>query len=234
MQRSSIGILILCLGITQSIAQTGPARNTSGRTDFTGVWAPVFTEDWGPRLPGPERGDYDGLPVNAAAKQVADEWDADIQYRLEGQCVPHTAVYIMRSPFQFEVLQSDNILIMVSESFEQMRTVYLDGRDHHPDESPLTYMGNSVGTWDGDTLVIRTVNMEAGYIRRNGLPHSSKAVLTEHLIRHSGTYGDFLTIVQILEDPVYLNEPLVRSLSFKHVPNGRLEPYPCIKFNFDT
>ncbi|MBF8269249.1 MAG: hypothetical protein HW386_958 [Gammaproteobacteria bacterium] len=232
-QRSLAGILITFMVITHVYARTGPAHNGSGRTDFTGVWAPVFSEDWGPRLPGPERGDYVGLPVNDAARKVADAWDADIQYRLEGQCIPHTAVYIMRSPFQFEILQSDNILTMVSESFEQVRTVYLDGRDHHPEEAPLTYMGNSVGSWDGDTLVIRTVNMEEGYIRRNGLPHSSKAVLTERLIRHTGTYGDYLTLIQIVEDPVYLTEPLVRSISFKHVPDGRLEPYPCIKFDFD-
>ena len=227
-------ILVLFTGISTAPAQTGPVQNASGHTDYTGVWAPVFSEDWEPRLPGPERGDYGGLPVNDAAKNVADDWDADIQYRLEGQCLPHTAVYIMRAPFQFEVLQSDNILIMASESFEQVRTVYLDGREHHPEEAPLTHMGNSVGTWDGDTLVISTVNMEEGYIRRNGLPHSSKAVLTERLVRHAGNYGDYLTLIQIVEDPVYLNEPLVRSISFKHVPNGHLEPYPCIKFDFDT
>jgi len=231
MHRCLAAVLMCFIQSTPVLA--GPPQNTSGHTDFTGVWAPVFTEDRGPRLPGPERGDYDGMPVNDAAKKVADNWDPDIQYQLEGQCIPHTAIYMMRSPFQFEVLQSDNVMILVSESFEQVRTFYLDGRDHHPPEAPLTRMGDSVGTWDGDALVITTVNMEEGYIRRNGLPHSSKAVLTERLVRHTGSYGDYLTMTRIVEDPVYLTEPLVRSLSFKRVPNGHLEPYPCIKFDFD-
>lgn len=234
MKTRLFSILVLILAVTQLSAQTGPKQAASGHTDFTGVWAPVFTEDRGPRLPGPERGYYDGLPVNDAAKKTGDEWDADIQYTLEGQCVSHTAIYMMRAPFQFEVLQSDNLFIMVSESFEQVRTVYLDGRDPHPEEAPLTRMGNSLGTWDGDALVIRTINMEAGYIRRNGAPHSSKAILTEHLVRHSGSYGDYLTMTRIVEDPVYLTEPLVRSLTFRHVPDGQLQPYPCIKFDFDT
>ena len=228
-----LAVFLLCLACCNTTAWAAPPKHTTGHTDFSGIWAPVFTEDRVPRLPGPDRGDYRGLPVNDAARQVGDAWDADIQYQLEGQCIPHTAIYMMRAPFSFEVLQSRNLFIMVSESFEQVRTVYLDGRDPHPGGAPLSRMGNSTGHWDGDALVIKTTHMEEGYIRRNGLPHSSQAVLTERLVRHSGSYGDYLTMTRIVEDPVYLTEPLVRSLTFRYVPDGVLQPYPCIIFDFD-
>ncbi|MDC0598374.1 hypothetical protein OAP18_00825 [Gammaproteobacteria bacterium] len=217
---------------------TPPSANSSTirGDDFTGVWGPVFTEDFAHRLVGPMRGDYTGLPLNDAAKEFADNFDEASQYDYENQCKSHTTLYAFRSPFQFEIMQSNNLLSITTESFEQVRTVYLDGREHHPPTADHSRMGHSIGHWQGNMLVVSTINMEAGYLRRNFAPHSENAHLTEYIVRHTGPapYEEFLTITSVLDDPEYLTEPLVRNLSYRKIPDGTLEPYPCERIDFDA
>jgi len=70
----------------------------SAEMDFSGDWAPRFFEDQPERVPGPELGDYLGLPVNAAARMRADTWEASLLTLPEWQCRPHGADYIWRGP----------------------------------------------------------------------------------------------------------------------------------------
>jgi hypothetical protein len=65
--------------------------------------------------------------------------------------------------------------------------------------------------------------MKPARIRRNGIEHSDRAVLTEFLIRH----GDYLTLGSLLEDPVYLEEPYLHTRNFRMNPNQVIAPYPC-------
>jgi hypothetical protein len=83
------------------------------------------------------------------------------------------------------------------------RTIYMDGRPHPSDNAPHTWQGFSTGEWEGDMLKVTTTHLKEGWLRRNGLARSDKAVLIEYFIRH----GDFFTIVTDVEDPVYLTEP---------------------------
>jgi hypothetical protein len=66
--------------------------------DLSGEWAPRFHEDQPERIPGPDIGDYLGLPINAAARLHADSWDASILTLPEHQCKPHPADYSPRGP----------------------------------------------------------------------------------------------------------------------------------------
>ena len=66
-------------------------------------------------------------------------------------------------------------------------------------------------------------HLKEGYIRRNGMPRSDKATVTEHWIRH----GDFLTIVTIVNDPVYLTEPFIRTTDYQLDLHQHVPPYPC-------
>jgi glyoxylase-like metal-dependent hydrolase (beta-lactamase superfamily II) len=99
----------------------------------------------------------------------------------------------------------------------------MDGRPHPPDYAAHTWQGFSTGRWDGDVLVITTTHLKTGWIRRNGVPRSDRATVTEHLIRH----GDNLTLVTYITDPAYLTEPFVRSTDFVMDPRQQIEPYPC-------
>ena len=89
---------VLAFSIVAAIAS--PA---SAQIDFSGEWVPRFWEDQPERVPGPEFGDYLGIPINDAARLRADTWDASIQTLPEWQCRPHSADYIWRGPSNLSI-----------------------------------------------------------------------------------------------------------------------------------
>src|SRR5688572_2417675 len=106
---------------------------------------------------------------------------------------------------------------------EQRREIWMDGRPHPPDFDVHTWQGFSTGRWEGGVLVVQTSHLKAGWIRRNGLALSDRARMTERFFRH----GDLLTHTSIIEDPVYLTEPLVRTNGFRLTTLTAIDPYPC-------
>jgi hypothetical protein len=199
------------------------------QVDFSGEWAPRLWEDQPERVPGPELGDYLGLPINDAARQRAAAWDASIQTLPEWQCRPHSADYIWRGPSNLRISKevdpvSREIVAFHAEWLRSVdRPVYMDGRPHPPENALHTWAGFSTGKWEGNTLVITTTHLKEGYLRRNGLPRSDKATLSERWIRN----GDFLTVMTIIYDPVYLTEPLVRTTDYELNLAQNIPPYPC-------
>src|SRR5215510_12214021 len=92
--------LILFLGILGS-----SVRPAYAQIDFSGVWAPIFHEDQPERVPGPDVGDYAGLPINDAARLKADTWDASLLTLLEHQCKPHPSTYGFRGVGNLRIAQ---------------------------------------------------------------------------------------------------------------------------------
>jgi glyoxylase-like metal-dependent hydrolase (beta-lactamase superfamily II) len=99
----------------------------------------------------------------------------------------------------------------------------VDGRPHASKKAAHTLQVFSTGKWDGDILTVITTHLKAGWIRRNGVPRSDRATVTEFFIRH----GDQLTQVTTVNDPVYLTETFVRSTDFVIDPHFQMAPYPC-------
>lgn len=188
-----------------------------GQVDLSGAWGPQFSEDAPERGPGPDLVDYLGLPINAEARQWALSWDPDRLTLPEHQCQVHTVAYIYRGPLQLRIWeerdpQTQELIAIhnYSSTYEQNRTIWMDGRAHPPDYAPHTWMGFSTGHWDGNILTVYTTHIKQGWHRRNGLPSSDEITLTEHFIRH----GDHLTHVTVVNDPVYLEEPLIKSQDY--------------------
>jgi hypothetical protein len=182
------------------------------------------------RVPGPAMGDYLGLPINAAARLRAESWDASPLSVPEHQCKPHPSTYGFRGVGTLRIWDERDPrtqqLIKLHTHIqwqEQHREIWLDGRPHPPEYAPHTWQGFSTGRFEGDVLVVRTTHLKAGWMRRNGLPFSDRATMTDRFHRH----GDVLTHVMMVEDPVYLTEPLVKSNGFQLSPNGTIAPYPC-------
>ena len=73
-------------------------------------------------------------------------------------------------------------------------------------------------------LKVTTTHLKEGWVRRNGVPRSEKATLVEYFIRH----GDYLTLVTVVKDPVYLTEPFVRTSNWVSDPGFQLSPFSCI------
>ena len=211
---------------------SGVARGVAAQeVDFSGEWAPLYHEDGPERLPGPELGDYTGMPVNDAARLRGDSYDADrISVVPEYQCRQHGADYSMRGLANLRIVRELDPLTQRAVAFrtrigfhDMERTVYLDGRPHPPEEAAHTWQGFSTGVWEGNMLTITTTHLKENYLRRNGLPASAKRTFTEHWMRH----GEFLTVVTAINDPVFLTEPLVRSQSWYLDPGQRMGSNPC-------
>jgi hypothetical protein len=192
---------------------SGPAF---AQLDFSGQWAVRYHEDFEERSPGGELGDYTGLPLNDAARLRADSWDAGLYGLDEWQCRPHSSMYMWRSVHPFRVwkdvepITGETIALHVNFQDEIERVVYLDGRPHPPEEALHTWAGFSTGKWEGDMLTVTTTHLKEYIIRRDGVPVSDRSTMIEHWMRH----GDYLTVVQIITDPVYLTEPFIQSTDF--------------------
>ena len=200
------------------------------QVDLSGEWAPRFHEDQPERLAGPEIGDYLGLPINDAARLRGDSWDAAILELPEHQCKPHPADYGPRGPANLRIwkeVDTDSQQLIAYHTHISWqapeRTIWMDDREHPPDYAAHTWQGFSTGKWEGDMLTVTTTHLKTGWIRRNGIPRSDRATLTEHWIRH----GDYLTLVSIVTDPAYLTEPFIRTTNWVLDPRQQIAPYPC-------
>ncbi len=198
--------------------------------DPSGEWAPQFDEDFLERIPGPDIGDYLGLPINNAARLRGDSWDASLLTLPENQCRPHPSDYAWRGPANLRIwkevdLETQKLIAYHTHISWQApeRTIWMDGRPHPPADAPHTWQGFSTGKWDGDVLTITTTHLKEGWIRRNGIPRSENATITEHLFRHD----DHLTVMVIIDDPDYLTEPFVRTTDFVYDSRQQIAPYPC-------
>lgn len=206
------------------------SRPTSAQTDLTGNWQPIFHEDQVERIPGPDVGDYAGLPITDVARMRADSWDASLLTLPEHQCKPHPSTYGFRGVGLLRITQDIDDATQKITSIkthiqwqEQEREIYMDGRPHPPDYAGHTWQGFSTGRWVGDMLVVRTTHLKAGWVRRNGLPLTDRATMTDLFIRHD----NYLMHIMMVEDPVYLSEPLVKTNGFRLDPNAQMQPYPC-------
>ena len=203
----------------------------SAQVDFSGQWESLYHEDGPERLPGPELGDYLGLPINDAARLRGDSYDADrISVVQEYQCRPHGGDYSMHGLSTLRVWREMDPATQKLISFRTRtqfmgmeRTIWMDGRPHPPEHAGHTWSGFSTGRWEGNTLVVTTTHFKPNYMRRNGLSRSDKAVVTEWFRLH----GNYLSVTQMVDDPVFLTEPLVRSSNWVRDPGQRMNPAFC-------
>ena len=199
------------------------AAPAAAQSDLTGVYGARYSEDFAERIPGPALADFLGLPMNDAARQWALGWDPARYTLPEHQCQVHTVAYIYRGPLQLRIWEerdpASQELIAIKQyisTYEQERTIWMDGREHPSPNAPHTWMGFSTGEWNGPTLTVTTTHIKQGWHRRNGFPSGDRVTLREHFFRH----GDYLTHVGIVDDPDYLSEPLIKTNNFVLTTNA--------------
>jgi hypothetical protein len=199
------------------------------QVDLVGEWVARYHEDQPERIPGPDLGDYLGIPLNDAARMRADSWDASVLSLLEFQCRPHSSDYATRHSNvrvwkEVDTATQQTIAIHTHKEWQaQERTIWMDGRPHPPEYAAHTWQGFSTGKWEGNMLTITTTHLKEYFIRRNGVPRSEKATVIEHWYRH----GDYMTIATIIYDPVYLTEPFIRTSDYFNDQTHEIPPYPC-------
>ena len=110
------------------------ARPVHAQVDLSGEWSARYHEDQEHRIPGPELGDYTGLPINDAGRLKADSWDASILSLREHQAKPHPSTYSLRGPAniritpQFDPVTQETIAYELFGTFGQATRMHLAGR----------------------------------------------------------------------------------------------------------
>jgi hypothetical protein len=189
--------------------------------DLAGNWRVILQEDTQERGAGPDIGDYLGMPLNDEARRRADQWQSASQGLPERQCILYTNFYLVQGPsnIYFSAVRDEatgrvKAWLLNATVDRAAQEIWMDGRAHPGPNALHTDMGFATGKWEDNILTVQMTHMKAGVLRRNGVPSSDQATLTEHFIRH----GDLLTLVAIMEDPIYLTEPYIKSTTFRLDP----------------
>ena len=222
-----------------------PTGRQGALVDMTGTWVAVITEDWQWRMVTPKPGDYESVPLNAEGQRVLKTWDTS----KDGMCDAYGVGGIMRMPLRLRISwQDDTTLKIESDAGQQTRFVHFG-----PGAAPSgerTLQGYSIGEWVGGgagnldpftgrgdgpgqqrwgVLRVRTTATRGGWLRRNGVPYSQNAVITENFTRFTNPdAGDWFVVTTTVEDPTYLTQPFITSSNFKKESNdSKWSPTPC-------
>src|SRR6266542_3775451 len=210
-----------------------PTPKSDAAIDITGTWTAVISEDWAWRMVTPKKGDYTRVPMTPAARKIADTWDPARDEAANEQCRGYGAPGIIRLPGRLRIgWQDDQTMKMELEAGNQTRLFHFKAAPA-PEAS---WQGNSVAEWQytvnpprSGELKVVTDRLRSGYLRKNGVPYTANATMTEYYHRMTAPNGDiWLTIVSELKDPENLREPFVQSTHFKKLPAGAtFKPEPC-------
>jgi hypothetical protein len=176
--------------------------------------------------------DYTGIPLNEEGRTKALSYSESQLAMIERQCQGWPVFYMVQGPFGLKIWTETDpikggVLSYTIGAWEDKpaMTIWMDGRPHPSEYDLHTRAGFTTGRWEGNTLVASTTHMKAGFLKKIGAPSSDRATMTTRFYRH----GDILTVLAIIEDPVYLAEPWILSKSFQASP-APVSPIgpPCV------
>jgi hypothetical protein len=194
-------------------------------------WSGVWEVDWRNERGSPPR----------PAMKLTPEWQAKADAyragRAKGEnlqsdaanCVPPGLPGIMTQPYPIQFLYQPNEIVMLIESYMQFRQIWTDGRPHEEDPD-LTFYGDSIGHWEGDTLVVDTIGLNPQNQLAPGVGHSDQLRVVERIRRID---ADWLEITTTLTDPEVLAEPYTSTTYYRHLDDV-IREYICLENNHDS
>ena len=171
------------------------------------------------------QGEYGGLKLKPEARAKAAQWKPEDEMTLQRVCAAPSVVYSIQGPFPFEIHQTPELIVFKYEYFDQVRLIFMDGRDHPPADAPHSKVGHSVGHWEGDELVIETTHLAPATITNNGLDHSDAIRMVERYKLSED--GSQLRATQWFEDPEVLDNTGARYIQWTRRPGNYVYPYDC-------
>ena len=250
------GFFLLALILSLSVVAFGQRGGRGGGgggarqnapIDLTGYWVSVVNEDWEFRMVTPDKGVYDTLNLSAEGRRVADSWDPAKDEAAGEQCRAYGAANLMRMPGRLHITWDNDTTLKIETDAGTQTRLFRFGAAA-PTNAEASWQGYSVAEWElapaagrgaargagpaparQGNLKVLTTQLRPGYIRKNGVPFSDKAVLTEYFDRTNESNGDsWLVVTSILDDPVYLNQPFVITTQFQKQTDGSgWSPTPC-------
>jgi len=236
-----------------------PTAKSGAPIDITGNWVAIITEDWRWRMMTPPKGDYASLPLNNEGRRVADTWDLAKDDAAGLSCKPYGIGNIMRMPGRLRISwQDDRTLKAEFDAGTQTRLLHFGKKPEK--SGPPSWQGYSQAEWQvagqtldfdrngvpqfpnggrgrgrgpapvGGSLFVTTTNFRDGYLRKNGVPYSADAKITEYVDKVGPEpNGDVILLVRtVVDDPKYLQLPFITSTHFKLEKDGaKWNPSPC-------
>jgi hypothetical protein len=201
------------------------SRPARAQVDITGEWSPRVYND------GMDIGDYTGIPLNEAGRLRAESWSPDQVDLPENMCRPHpidmglrVSVSQLNISREIDADTNQPVGYRLHVAWQQPeQVIWMDGRPHPSANAAHKWSGFSTGQWEGNTLVYTTDHLKEAYLTRTGVPRSSKSTVTTRIKR----YGNYLTVIFIINDPAYLTEPYIREYSWVYTPDQVIAPFPC-------
>jgi hypothetical protein len=214
-----------------------PTPQAASPIDVTGYWVSIVTEDWRWRMVTPPKGDVASVPLNAEGTKITNSWDP----ATDGSCLAYGAAGLMRIPTRLHITwENERTIKIETDAGQQTRRLMFDKSQAAP--AQRTLQGFSLAEWEvagggrgaaqaprTGNLKVATTMMSGGWLRRNGVPYSENAALTEYFDRFAAPHGDeWLVVTTIVSDAKYLNQDFVTSTHFKKEPNGtKWAPVAC-------
>jgi hypothetical protein len=202
-------------------------RTADGKMDINGLWMPasgyVFNliKDLQPN----------SVPfqpwAQALYKQRGDTLSKDDP---SGWCVPGGVPRSDAVPYPFKILTAPGMTVILYEAVQSFRQIFTDGRALPADPNP-TWMGYSIGHWEGDDFVVETTGFnDQGWLDNNGLPASDALRVTERFVRKN--FGEMDIVITINDAKAYAR-PWNVTLPLKLLPDTELLEYICSENNKD-
>ncbi|MBV9743934.1 MAG: hypothetical protein JO099_09240 [Acidobacteriia bacterium] len=207
---------------------TGPVpRLKNGKPDMSGVWNQPYVPDMSKNGRGQQGASE--LPFSQLGLAKWKAYDAS-QGDYTGNCLPFGLLRNINSPHPMQIVQNDNYIAFLFEQNTWFHVVPTDGRPHSKNVDS-TWDGNSVGRWEGDTLVIDTIGLnDKTRLDTIGHPHSDKMHVIEKLQRiDAGHIAYEITI----DDPLYYTRPWSNTRTFVLRPDWEIMEYSCEENNKD-
>jgi hypothetical protein len=236
-----MSLLLTAAASAQNRATQAPASTARADApiDLTGYWVSVVTQDWRWRMVTPAKGDYASIPITLEAKKAGDNWDPAKDEATGEQCKSYGAPALMAVPTRLRITWQDASTLKVETDAGTQTRLFHFG-DRRPQRGAPTWQGESIARWErppasrgvasrGGSLKVVTSHLRPGYLRKNGVPYSADAVLTEHWDVSADPDGtQWITLTSTVQDDKYLREPWVTALNFKKERDGaKWDPTPC-------
>jgi hypothetical protein len=221
-----------------------PTGKAGAPIDLTGYWVSIVDEDWRFRMVMPAPGDYSGVPMTPAAVKVANTWDPAKDEAPGELCKAFGAPNILRQPGHLHFTWQDDETLRLDTDAGTQTLLFHFGKWTAPGGAP-TLQGDSVAVWEvtrrasppdpntppqgRGSLKVTTTHLKAGYLRKNGVPFSQNATVTENYDMIREQNGDVMLVVtEVVTDPEFLREPFIITSHFKkQSSDAGWKPTPC-------
>ena len=200
-------------------------RLPDGKPDMTGAWTGSIA--WGNIIPALKPGETVELLPEARKKMAGRMVKDDPAVKCILPTPPRGA------GFPWRIVITPTHAFILYEFWGHYRQVFLDGRRHPPlEEINPTWMGHSIGSWQGDTLVIDTIGFnDLGWLDGRGHPVSEKLHVIE---RYTRTKFGTMRMEATIDDPGSYAKPFTLQGEAELIPDGELLEYACSENNQDA